>query len=254
MQDHYQFIAKNRSFLPLLKSLFVVLIFLVIVFQVAWFASLPPFNVKSLASVSFIDWSNYGQLAISFLCTLIAFYLYAAPPRRNLYLLTGFSSGLWFLSNSFWFLYVKILGTNLLYPGMADIGFLGAFLLLTTAIWLTFDEKKLPKLLTMAVYGVPLVIFVIAAIANITGQTITNVIYCLFSSLLILAVIQFYNKKYRLFFVGIAFYCAAMLTYVLRETYFPGAPVFTIVGQLAMVSFCLIPLGLIKPLDEELPC
>ena len=83
MQDYYQFIVKNRSFLPLLEALFVVMIFLVIVFQVAWFASLPPFNIQSLASVSFVDWSNYGQFAISFMCTIVAFYLYATqvPPQ-----------------------------------------------------------------------------------------------------------------------------------------------------------------------------
>ena len=94
----------------------------------------------------------------------------------------------------------------------------------------------------------------IAAITNVTGQTLTNLIYCLFSSLLLLAVIRYYNKEYRLFFVGAAFYCATMLTYILRETYFPGDPVFTIVGQLVMVTFCLIPLGLLKPNTGESTC
>ncbi len=253
MQEYSHFFEKTRSFLPLLEALFILLIFLVIVFQIAWFASLPPFSMKSLSSVSFVDWSNYGQLAISFLCTAIAFYLYAAPSRRNIFLLTGFSSGLWFLSNSYWYLYVKIIGMGLLYPGMADIGFLGAFLLLATAIWLAFDEKKLPKSLILAIYGVPLTIFVIAAAVNINSQTMANVIYCVFSSLLILAVVQYYNKKYWKFFAGLVCYCAAMLAYALRETYFPGQPVFTIVGQLAMVSFCLIPLGLLQLHREVSP-
>ena len=250
MPQHYQFNVKNLAFLPLLKALLVILLFLILAFQVAWFASLPPFNVQSFGSVNFIDLSNYGQFATSFLCTAIAFYLYAASSRRSLFLLTGFSSGLWFLSNSFWFLYVKIIGWNLLYPCIADIGFLGAFLLLATAIWLTFNEKKLPKLLAVAIYGVPLTISLLLVIMKMTGQTMINVLYCLLSSLLLLAVIQFYDKTYRWFFVGVTCYIAAMLAYVLRETYFPGHPVFTLVGQLIMVAFCLIPLGLIIPLSE----
>lgn len=250
MPDHYQFKVRDLSFLPLLEALFVLLIFLVIAFQVAWSASLPPFSVRSLAPASFMDWSNYGQLAISFLCTALAFYIYAAPSRRSVFLLTGFSSGLWFLSNLFWFLYVKIIGRDLLYPCIADVGFLGAFLLFATAIWLTFDGKKLPKPLTVAVYGVPLVVSLMAAAANVTGQTVTNVLYCLLSSMLLLTVIQYYDKRYRLFFAGVACYGVAMLTYVLRETYFPGEPIFTIVGQIVMISFCLIPLGLIKSRAE----
>ena len=249
MQDYYQLIVNNKSFLPLLETLFLALIFLVIVFQVAWFASLPVFHLQSLASVDFVDWSNYGQFAISFLCTAIAFFLYAAPSRRSFFLLAGFSSGLWFLSNSFWFLYVKIVGRNLLYPGMADIGFLGVFLLLATAISLTFDEKKLPGPVTVAIYGVPLVVSMIAAITNVTGQTLTNIVYCLFSSILLLAVIRHNPNNNRLFFGGVLCYIATMLAYALRETYFPGASLLTIVGQLAMVSFCLIPLGLLR-LDQ----
>ncbi len=246
MQDYSQFLVKKKSFLPLLEALFVMLIFLVIVFQAAWFASLPPFSLYTIASASFVDWSNYGQLAISLMCTIVAFYLYVSRARRNVFLLAGFSSGLWFLSNSYWYLYVKIIGTGLLYPGMADIGFLGAFMLLATAIWLGFDEKKLPKPLMLAIYGVPLAISLIAAAANINGQTMTNVIYCVFSSFLILAVIQYYNNKCWPLFAGAVCYCAAMLAYALRETYFPGQPFFTIVGQLAMISFCLIPLGLLR--------
>lgn len=251
MPQHYQFNIRKLAFLPLLRALLIIFIFLVIAFQVAWFASLPPFNLSGLASVDFIDLSNYGQFAISFLCTAIAFYLYATASRRSLFLLTGFSSGLWFLSNAFWFMYVKIIGRNLLYPGIADVGFLGAFLLLATAIWLTFGEKKLPKLLVIAIYVVPLATALILAMVNTTGQTMMNVGYCLLLSLLLLAVIQYYDKKYRLFFVGVTCYSATMFAYVMRETYFPAEPVFTIVGQLAMISFCLIPLGLIKPLSED---
>jgi hypothetical protein len=254
MPENSQLIFRKIPFRSLIESLFVAIIFVIIAFQIILFASLPPISLQSLESVNFMDWSNYGQFAVSFLCTVVAIYLYVASSRRTIYLLTGFSSGLWFLSNLFWFLYVKIFGWNLLYPCIADIGFLGVFLLLTTVIWLSFNEKKLPKLLKTAIYGVPLVISVAAAILNTTGQTIVNVLYCLLSALLLLAIIQHFDKKHWLFFAGVACYCATMLTYILRETYFPGNPVFTVVGQLAMISFCLIPLGLLKYSTEERSC
>lgn len=210
--------------------------------------------MHSLASSSFTDWSNYGQFAASFLCTVVAIYLYVASHRRNIFLLTGFASGLWFLSNVFWFLYMKILGRGLLYPCIADAGFLGTFLMLATAIWLTSAGKKLPKSLSAAIYGIPLVISGAAAMANVTGQTLVNVVYCLSSSLLLLAVIRHYDRKYRMFYAGVACYCVTMLAYILRETYFPEEPVFTVVGQLAMITFCLIPLGLVKLYTEDPSC
>jgi hypothetical protein len=254
MPENYQSILRKIPFRSLFESLFVILIFLIIAFQIVFFASLPPVSLQILASVNFIDWSNYGQFAVSFLCTAVALYLYVASSRRTIYLLTGFSSGLWFLSNLFWFLYVKIFGWNLLYPCIADIGFLGTFLLLATAIGLSFKEKKLSRSLTATVYGVPLVLSIAAAVVNMTGQTIVNVLYCLFSSLLMMAIFQYYDKRNWLLFAGVACYCATMLTYILRETYFPGEPILTVVGQLAMVSFCLIPLGLLKYSTEDRSC
>jgi hypothetical protein len=234
--------------------LFVALIILVTAFQVLWFASLPPVNVQSLGAASFTDWSNYGQFAASFLCTALALYLYVASHRRNIFLLTGLSSGLWFLSNVFWFLYMKILGRDLLYPCIADVGFLGTFLMLATAIWLTSDGKKVSKSLSVAIYGIPIVISGALAISNVTAQTLVNIVYCFSSSLLLLAVIRHYARKYRLFFAGVTCYCVTMLAYVIRETYFPDAPVLTVVGQLAMITFCLIPLGLIKLYAEDPAC
>ena len=114
MPVSYRLVIENFPILSLLESLFVALIILVTAFQVLWFASLPSVNVQSLASASFTDWSNYGQFAVSFLCTATALYLYVVSRRRNIFLLTGFASGLWFLSNVFWFLYMKILGRDLL--------------------------------------------------------------------------------------------------------------------------------------------
>lgn len=254
MPVSYRLVIKNIPIISLAESLFVALIILVTAFQFLWFASLPPVNVQSLSSTSFTDWSNYGQFAVSFLCTAIAIYLYVVSHRRNIFLLAGFSSGLWFTSNVFWFLYMKILGRGLLYPCIADVGFLGTFLLLATAIWLTPAGKKLTLSLPVAVYGISLIIFGALALTNVTGQTMVNIVYGLSSSLLLLAVIQHYDKKYRLFYAGVVCYCVTMLAYVLRETYFPDEPFFTVVGQLAMITFCLIPLGLIKLYTEDPAC
>lgn len=249
-----KFLESKVTFLPLLETLFGLSLCLIVAFQVAWFASLPPLALPGLSGVSFVDLSNYGQLALSFLGAATAFYLYLSPPRRNLFLLTGFASGLWFLSNCYWYLYVKIFGTGLNYPCTADVGFLGVFLLLATAAQLTFAERKLPVFVAPAIFGAGIGGSLLAALVHFTGQTIINVLYCALISLLLLQVVKSYARPYRVFFAGVVCYCVTMFAYLLRETYFPGEPVFTVVGQLAMVTFCLLALGLIKYYQEGKAC
>lgn len=237
-----------------LKSGIITVIFLVVALQIAWFASLPPFSIHGLTNVDFVDLSNYGQFLTSFLCTALAIYLYSVPPRRDIYLLTGFASGLWFLSNLYWFLYVNIMGNALLYPCIADVGFLGVFLLLATALGLTFERKRIGGTIKTAVYSMAFIIPAAVAVLSPTAQSLSNIFYCLFASVLMLAVIENYDKRYIWYFIGASGYCAAMLAYSLRETYFPGNTIFTIVGQLASVSFCLIALGLIRFNKEGRAC
>lgn len=191
-----------------------------------------------------LAWSNYGQLASALLCVVLSAYLFVGKGER-IYVFAGFAFAGWFLSNTFWYLYVQLIDRSLVYPSISDAGFLGFMLLLIAAISLTY-EKRLVRKETLLVYAA----FLLPGIAGLwlspTFASVVTLTYYLCFAVTVAAVVEHYSARDWLFFGGILLYCLAMLMYVSREVYFSRNLLFTMVGQLIIVAFCVTQLGLLR--------
>ncbi len=140
---------------------------------------------------------------------------------------------------------MRLIDRSLVYPSISDAGFLGFMLLMIAAISLTYGKKALPKE-TALVYAA----FLLPGIAGLwLSPAFTSVVtlaYYLCIAATLAAVVEHYSARDRLFFGGILLYCLAVLMYVIREVYFPGNLLFTLVGQLIIVSFCVTQFGLLR--------
>ena len=208
------------------------------ILQALWFTGLAP-------GEDLLAWSNYGQLAAALFCAALSAYLFVRR-REGVYVISAFAFGGWFLSNTFWYLNVVLIDRSLAYPSVGDAGFLGFMLLAIAAIGLA-NVKKEPRVkVIVPIYA----LFLLPGIAGLwLSPTFTSVVtlaYYLCFAATMAAVVQHYDAKDRLFFAGVLLYCFTMLIYVSREVYFADSIVFTLVGQLAIVSFCVMQLGLLN--------
>lgn len=213
------------------------LILLAVAIQAMWFLGLA-------RSDDLLAWSNYGQLASALLCVVLSTYLFARNGER-IYVVAGFAFGGWFLSNTFWFLDAFLIGRSLVYPGVSDAGFLGFMLLAAAAIRLAYPKTPRPQAAVL-IYAALLLPGIAGLAAAFTSGAIVALAYYLCFALVISTIWQYYDSRDALIFAGALLYCATMLLYILRELYFPGHIAFTLVGQLAIISFCVLQLGLLR--------
>lgn len=229
-------IRSGTRFFELISVVFLCgLILFAILIQVIWL--LEGAGVGNLSA-----WINYGQLAASLFVALVACYLYFSKGDR-LYTIAAFACAGWFMSNTFWYLYTLLIDRNLVYPCIGDAGFLGFMLLMTAAIGLTYRAQARPK---SAVAAYVIVLPGLLWLWLDPGSAgAVSLAYFLCVAVTASSAVQHYGDRDRLVFASVLLYCATMLTYTLRETYFSGDLAFTLVGQLAIVSFSVLGLGLL---------
>lgn len=225
----------------ILRALFYGLILFAIAIQAIWF--LDGFEVGDLPA-----WSNYGQMVASLFAAGVACYLYFSRGDR-LYMITAFACAGWFMSNTFWYLYTILIDRNLVYPSTGDVGFLGFMLLMTAAIGLTYRVQDRPKGAAAAY------LIVLPGLAGLwldpRLRGVVSLAYYACVAATVSSVVQRYDGRDRLVFIGVLLYCGTMLMYILRETFFPDNLVFTLVGQLVIVSFSVLGLGLLGRADRQ---
>lgn len=226
----------TRLFYP--KLFLIAFIVMAIVIQGLWSPGI-------FASNDLLNWSNYLQIFVAFVCSIMSVYLYFKESQKRIYLLSGFAFAGWFLSNIYWYLHIQLLGRGLLYPCISDAGFLGFFLFMAAGIQLTFSKKKVNKFVLPALYAILLIVPAILAISRPGMGSVVTMIYFLSSAVLLSTIVAYYDKNNMALTSGAVLYCVTMILYALRESYFVDNPVFTIVGQVAIISFSCIQIGLL---------
>lgn len=199
--------------------------------------------------------SNALQLLTSITCLIACAAVYLFWSRDLLLIYAGFAFGGWTLANTFWFAYTLIIGPTLMYPTVAEAGFLGVFLFLASGYLEVFPGR--PQSLTRSVGSTLfiLVLFSLVPVYLVLNQGLTlstgvTLLFFLFTGYLLQVSLSRRVYQDRLLFAGTLLVIVAHLIYAVRETAFPDFWLFRIVGPLVVLSFCVLAIGLLQRIRE----
>lgn len=191
--------------------------------------------------------NNMSQVAIGIACTATSVLLYLSR-RQILFSIAAFAFGGWTLSNLFWYSYAAILGRNLMYPTVADAGFLGFFLFLAAAYRVSWPRHPAGTVREILVV-LPLVLLPVIAVSSAgAGILIITGLYILFSVFLLHSTVHRVPEKCSMLLAGTVLYCITMIYFAVQETYWQLWPEIIrqhFAGPMVIASFALIQVGLI---------
>lgn len=191
---------------------------------------------------------NYGQLFITVSSTFICLFFYKKK-ANTVFLLAGFGFAVWTLGQIFWYSYEQLIGRGLIYPSIAEAGFIGFFLFIAAGIQISFRRNRLRAIpvLSFALYVIPVIFLFIAGIGV---KSLFNFVYFSASVFLIYISVSYLKREYIELLSGNLIYSLAFMIYASKETIFPTVKFFYFVGPLVMIGLCLIQLGLLNLTEE----
>jgi hypothetical protein len=199
--------------------------------------------------------SNALQFLASISCLIVCVTAYLFLSRDLLLVYAGFAFGGWTLANTFWYAYTLIIGPTLMYPTVAEAGFLGVFLFLASGYLEVFPGSARSLLRSAGIslclimlFSIPVYLILHLGLTLSTGVTL---LFFLFSGYLLQVSLFHGVYEYRFLFAGTLVVIVAHLFYAVREAALPDFWLLRLVGPLVVLSFCLLEIGLLQRVREE---
>lgn len=229
---------------------------------VVYFEALLALSVGLVAVVLFLpehsfpgfsDISNYTQLITSGSMAAVCLYAYFRWSPDALLIHGAFAAASWTLANMFWYAYTLIIGTSLMYPTVAEAGFIGVFLFLIAGYEEVFARNRLPAWTAAAIMlpllAVPLWLIITMGLTLATALTL---LFFVLTTGLVAVAVLYSVSLYRVLFLGTLAVALTHMLYAVRSTLLEPHWILGIVGPLAAVSFALLALGMLGRSKEAL--
>ncbi len=201
----------------------------------------------------FSDISNYTQLITSGSMAVVCLYAYFRWSRDALLIHGAFAAVSWTLANTFWYAYTLIIKTNLMYPTVAEAGFIGVFLFLIAGYEEVFARNRLPVWVTGAIMLPPLAVPLWLVLGmGLNLATVLTLLFFILAMGLVAVSVLYSVHLYGVLFLGTLAVALTHMLYAVRST-LPDPPwLLGVVGPLAAVSFALLALGMLGRSKEAL--
>lgn len=194
----------------------------------------------------FTEISNAVQLVASMAAAGAAAWAYYRRKPDLLLAHGAFAGATWTLANAFWYAYYILIGQELVYPTVADLGFAGVFLFLIASYQEGRPRNRLPWYVAAPI-AVPLLAYGIWLVLALgaDGKTLTTlVIFALAAALLSTALLRLTPRYPALIAGTVAFALAHLFNSV--DFTLPEAPELVgtgMAGALAALAFSLFGLA-----------
>ena len=200
------------------------------------------------------DVSNAAQLVASLAAAGVAAWTYLRRTPNLLLAHGAFAGATWTLGNAFWYAYFILIGGDLNYPTVADLGFVGAFLFLIAGYLEGMPRSSLPWW-HAALIAVPLFVFGLGFVylLGVNAKTLTTLVILVLAVILLSEAILRSAHRFPVLFGGTIVFSLAHILYALRST-LPDPPwPLNAAGSMAAIAFSLLALAYLGYGKEEEP-
>ena len=197
-------------------------------------------------SKQYIALSNYLQILVAFAgAAVLCWYSLRQAGGPGLLWAAG-AFALWGFANIAWYAAAFFGAINLSYPGLVDIGFVASILLLSSAFSRISPRTQVKPSFLLALLVLVLVIpLAILATGGMTDKALMILLYFFACGLLIITALNHAFARRPAALAGTVLFAVTFMAYPLRETFFAGNAVLSVLGPFAAAGFSLIVLGII---------
>jgi hypothetical protein len=204
-------------------------------------------------SKQYVSLSNYLQILTAFAGAAVFCYLYLRHEGGPGLLWAAGAFAVWGLANIAWYAAVFFGVGTVTFPGLIDMGFIAAILLLSSAYNRLYPRKQVGGTILLAILFLMLVVpLAILATKGITDQALMILLYFFACGSLIITALNHSFAEHPAALAGTLFFAVSFMIYPIRETFFAGNAVLVVLGPCVAAGFSLIVLGLL-PNDAGTP-
>jgi len=197
-------------------------------------------------SQQYVSFSNYLQILTAFAGAAVFCYLYLRHEGGPGLLWAAGAFAVWGLANIAWYAAVFFGVGTMTFPGLIDMGFVAAILLLSSAYNRLYPRKQVGGSILLAILFLMLVVpLAILATKGITDQALMILLYFFACGSLIITALNHSFAEHPAALAGTILFAVSFMIYPIRETFFAGNAVLAVLGPCVAAGFTLIVLGLL---------
>jgi hypothetical protein len=199
-----------------------------------------------IPSKQYVSLSNYLQILAAFSGAAVFCYYYLRHEGGPGLLWAAGAYALWGIVNVAWYAVVLFGAGTFTFPSLIDMGFVAAILLLSSAYNRLYPRKPVRGQFLLALLFLMLVVpLAILATGGITDPALMILLYFFVCGSLIITALNHSFSEHPAALAGTILFAIAFMVYPIRETFFAGNTVLTVLGPCVAAGFSLIVLGLI---------